>query len=126
VDLKDVYRDTRDNEVLRNMMLINLGVDEVTFFLYNFSVAKDYRGSIIDFMNEAVKQSYIEVGWEFGRYYNQKLNEYHALITDPSRARSRPNSLRFIPPLKRVGFAQNFNNSCDLLKIHTRSGVALA
>jgi len=71
------------------MMLINLGVDEVTFFLYNFSVAKDYRGSIIDFMNEAVKQSYIEVGWEFGRYYNQKLNEYHALITDPNEIEFR-------------------------------------
>jgi hypothetical protein len=48
-------------------------------FLYQVSITNGYNGSIIDFMNEAVKQSYVKVGWGFSRSYNEELNEYHSL-----------------------------------------------
>jgi hypothetical protein len=84
MDPKDLLKSVGENEFKRNVVLAFLGVDEVTFFLYNIHVAIDNRGSIIDFMNDAVKLRYIEVGWGFGRYYNQELNDYHALITSPN------------------------------------------
>ena len=63
---------------------MSLGVDEVTLFLYQLALSKDYRGTIIDYFNDAVKRDYIDLGWKFGKYYNVELDDFLDKIIDPS------------------------------------------
>ncbi len=84
-DMGELLERVRDNDFHRHVMLANLGIDELTFFLYNYSLGGRFRGTIIDYFNEAVKQDYIALGWSFSEYYNSKLNEYHTKIILPSR-----------------------------------------
>jgi hypothetical protein len=84
VDIADLLEMVKNNDAHRNAMRTNLGVDEVTFFLYQLGSSEGYRGTIIDYLNDAVKRDYIDKGWRFGEYYNPKLKDFHQKIIDPS------------------------------------------
>ncbi len=83
MDMKDVFKMFMESDFRRDLMLSAFGVNEVTGFFYNVGSAYCYVGSIIDFLNDAVKQDYIELGWKVSRYYNEELKEDHFMVTAP-------------------------------------------
>ena len=83
MEWKDVITMVTESDFRRDVMLSILGVNEATGFFYQVSSSGGYGGSIIDYINDAVKRDYIELGWKVGRYYNEELKDNSFMITAP-------------------------------------------
>jgi copper chaperone CopZ len=83
VDIADLVRRVKNDDFQRNVMMLSLGIEEATFFLYQLGLSSGYRGTIIDYLNDAVKRDYLDLGWRFGEYYNSELKGYYQKVIDP-------------------------------------------
>jgi hypothetical protein len=78
----DNVSNAKNNDWMQRLVLKVWEVDPAVFEFHNFACTIGFDGTIIDFMANAVINSFVERNWSVKYYWNQELEEVIPILID--------------------------------------------